>query len=122
MLFVESYYMFSQISPKLSWDIHYFTGRSTTNHPGNIRFRELIDAKQHAYDAIDCQLWKTPALSAILSEILESGGRFLEQVEIDGTLIWLEVSDERARVKVSLRFRSKRRKLKIDKQKQHSIE
>lgn len=79
-------------------------GRNLQNHPGNRRFRMLIDRHLDRYDAADKQD-KTILGYTIVRIVHETGGRFLRDVDGAG---YVEVDDDVARPKVAHCFRSQR--------------
>jgi hypothetical protein len=81
------------------------------NHVGNIAFRDLIEKWRPDYDCSERKILKTSIASEIVNIIQQKHkGRFLERFKgLDGGVGWMEVDDKRAREKVALCFRSKRR-------------
>lgn len=74
-------------------------------------FRDLIEKWRPEYDRSDRKILKTSIASEIVNIIQQKNkGRFLERFKgLDGGVGWMEVDDKRAREKVALCFRSKRR-------------
>lgn len=73
-------------------------------HPGNLRFRQLIEAHAPAYARADSKQNKMKITKSIVDTIQIHGSRFLEKV--DGSLYWSELANAKARDKTShaLRF------------------
>ena len=86
-------------------------GKSFQNHEGNVVFRAIVDQWRPKYDAAPRKSDKSWITNAILKVVQnEKGGRFLDRFKgLDGGVGWLEVDDKRAKEKVALCFRSKRR-------------
>jgi len=89
------------------FDVLLGRGKSSQNHPGNIRFRQLVESKRDEYERAKV-LEKTLIAERVVQTIRDLPGRFLRQ---DGDL-WEEVDYETARDKVAHVFRDKRRKHK----------
>jgi hypothetical protein len=88
-------------------DILLGRGKSSQNHPGNIRFRQLIESKRPEYERAKV-LEKTLIAERIVQSIRDLSGRFLRQT---GNY-WEEVDFDTARDKVAHAFRDNRRKQK----------
>ena len=92
-------------------DVLFGRGKGCQNHPGNIRFRNLIDSERSSYEQARL-LEKTMISERIVQLVHSQSGRFLKSA---GKGTWIEVSDEVARDKISHAFRDQRRKLKQQK-------
>mmetsp|Transcript_10934 Transcript_10934/g.31344 ORF Transcript_10934/g.31344 Transcript_10934/m.31344 type:complete len:811 (+) Transcript_10934:50-2482(+) len=84
-------------------DILFGRGRSFQEHPGNLRYSQLIETNREKYDSSK-KLEKTALTKHIVQTVQASGGRFLKQ---DGAS-WVVVSNETARDKISHGFRNRR--------------
>lgn len=92
-------------------------GKSYQNHPGNVAFRGLVETYRRRYDHATRKAVKTQITTDLVGLIqVAKGGKFLERFKSndDGIAGWVEVDDRRAREKVALCFRSKRRQAYID--------
>ncbi|KAL7553063.1 hypothetical protein ACHAWF_016312 [Thalassiosira exigua] len=79
-------------------------GGGTNVHPGNRRFRDLINANRRAY--LKARKNDKPAISrSIVRTIREMNGRFLKKDEKKG--LWLEIGDDGAREKTSQALRQR---------------
>lgn len=78
-------------------------GGSTNIHPGNVKFRNLVDSNKTEYLAGNKQTKQRISLS-IVKAIRKEGGRFLKQWKDDK---WYEVGDAAAREKASQALRQK---------------
>lgn len=78
-------------------------GRLIQEHPGNVRFRFIVEEYRADYEAVP-KLEKTYIAGRIVERIINSGGRFLKE---DG-IGWVEVEHATARAKVSHLFRNTR--------------
>ena len=77
-------------------------GGGTNLHPGNRRFRDLVDASRRAY--LKARKNDKPAISrSIVTAIREMNGRFLKKDEKSG--LWHEIGDDGAREKTSQALR-----------------
>lgn len=81
-------------------------GKVIQEHPGNLRYRHLIETSRERYET-SSKFEKTAVAEVIVKLIKESSGRFLKQDD-DGTG-WVEVTDEIAREKVAHAFRNRRK-------------
>ncbi|KAL7447084.1 hypothetical protein ACHAXM_011099 [Skeletonema potamos] len=95
-------------------------GGGTNVHPGNRRFRDLINANRRAY--LKARKNDKPAISrSIVRTIREMNGRFLKKDEKQG--LWFEIGDDGAREKTSQALRQRapemRKILFEDEQRQH---
>lgn len=79
-------------------------GGGTNVHPGNRRFRDLINTNRRAY--LKARKNDKPAISrSIVRTIRENNGRFLKKDEKRG--LWLEIGDDSAREKTSQALRQR---------------
>ena len=79
-------------------------GGGTNVHPGNRRFRDLINANRRAY--LKARKNDKPAISrSIVRTIREMNGRFLKKDEKQG--LWFEIGDDCAREKTSQALRQR---------------
>src|SRR5210317_1670422 len=79
-------------------------GGGTNVHPGNRRFRDLINANRRAY--LKARKNDKPAISrSIVRTIREMNGRFLRKDEKQG--LWFEIGDDGAREKTSQALRQR---------------
>ena len=90
-------------------DVLFGRGRALQLHPGNMRYRELIEQTIKVYDEASV-VEKTKMTAAVVGAIKRAKGRFLKR-EGDGS--WIEVDDDVARFKASHSFRSTRRASKV---------
>ena len=81
-------------------------GKVIQEHPGNLRYRHLIETSRERYER-SSKFEKTAVAEVIVRMIKESNGRFSKQDD-DGTG-WVVVSDEIAREKVAHAFRNRRK-------------
>ena len=79
-------------------------GGSINVHPGNIKFRMLIDQRRREY--LQARKTVKPQINKSIVNIIRRkyGGRFLKR-ESDG--LWYEIGDDRAQEKVGQAFRQK---------------
>ena len=80
-------------------------GGKANHHPGNVKFRDTIKANRSIYRSIFLKNIKTQMTMEILDMIKGDGVRFLDFDKASGR--WFEVSDERARQKISQCLREK---------------
>ena len=92
------------VSPQ-RFDVIFGRGKSATGHTGNLRAGYLIEMHRQAYEEAG-KLAKTKISSKIVDMIHQSKGRFLKRQKG----VWVEVSDEVARDKISHFFRNLRGK------------
>ena len=85
-------------------DVLFGRGRGMSKHPGNARFRKIIDQHVPQYEKAG-KYEKTSIAENIVRIIKESEGRFLR---LGKSGEWEHVSDEAARNKVSHAFRARR--------------
>lgn len=84
-------------------------GGGTNVHPGNRRFRDLINANRRAY--LKAKKNDKPAISrSIVRTIREMNGRFLKKDEKLG--LWFEIGDDGAREKTSQALRQRAPEMK----------
>lgn len=98
-------------------------GGGTNVHPGNRRFRDLINANRRAY--LKARKNDKPAISrSIVRTIREMNGRFLKKEEKLG--LWFEIGDDGAREKTSQALRQRapemRKILFEDEQRQQHVQ
>ena len=94
---------FDGITIPQRFDVLFGRGKGVTGHTGNVRVGYLIEVHRNEYENAD-KMTKTRIASSIVRMVHESNGRFLKKE--DG--VWVEVSDEVAREKVSHFFRNLR--------------
>jgi hypothetical protein len=83
-------------------------GGGTNVHPGNRRFRDLINANRRAY--LKARKNDKPAISrSIVRTIREMNGRFLKK---DEKGLWFEIGDDGAREKTSQALRQRAPEMK----------
>jgi len=87
-------------------DVLFGRGWPKMNHPGNAHFRDAIESRLNEYNAANSKKEKTIISWTVVSELRDSGARFLRE---DESGFWMEVSDEVARQKVSIGFRDIRK-------------
>ena len=80
-------------------------GGSINSHPGNERFRTLVEKRKRVYLTARFKREKRLIASSIVSEIrgLDPPGRFLQQDKKSG--LWKDIGDEKARDKTSQALR-----------------
>ena len=84
-------------------------GGGTNVHPGNKRFRDLINANRRAY--LKARKNDKPAISrSIVRTIRQMNGRFLKKDEKLG--LWFEIGDDGAREKTSQALRQRAPEMK----------
>ena len=82
------------------FDVLLGRGKACHEHPGNVRFRHLVEEFTSTYHA-SSKNQKTKVTREILTTVKESSGRFLKESDSG----WVEVDTEVARLKVSHAFR-----------------
>ena len=89
-------------------------GGSINSHPGNERFRQLVDKRKRVYLTARFKREKRLIASSIVSEIraLDPPGRFLQQDKASG--LWKDIGDEKARDKTSQALRENAPKIRAD--------
>lgn len=87
-------------------DVVFGRGWVKVRHPGNAVFRDMIETQLEKYTNTRSKRDKTLMTWSIVSELKESGARFLRE---DKSGWWMEVSNEEARRKVSIGFRDIRK-------------
>ena len=81
-------------------------GTKANTYPGNIKFRELIDENKQAYKALGSSNKKKKEFTeGILEYIKGYGGRFLTLTDVTKGESYMEISDDKARKKISQTFR-----------------
>lgn len=73
-------------------------GKTSFNHPGNKRFRDLITAAIPEYNKSESRLEKSLVVHSIVEKIRNPGGRFLKIDQTTGK--WTELDDRASREKV----------------------
>lgn len=73
-------------------------GKTSFNHPGNKRFRDLITSSIPEYNKSDSRLAKSLVVHRICETIKDSGGRFLKAAGGSGK--WQKLDDRACREKV----------------------
>ena len=86
-------------------DILLGRGGKVNQHIGNIWFRNILAINRAKYQALTSCQFKSRFTDDLLQMIKAEGGRFLAQKK--GLLDWEEVSDEKARKKISQFLREK---------------
>lgn len=96
----------NNIAAPRSMDVLLGRGRRNLNHPGNLRFQELVEANFVRFSDAT-RLEKTEIVREIMMSIQE-GGSFLKYDE--SSAAWVEVSSDIARIKIgqALRYRIRR--------------
>ena len=79
-------------------------------HPGNTRYRKIIESHRAAYQSAPSRDHKTQITIRIVGTVRDYGGRFLK-LEKNNT--WVDVGDMYAREKVSHSFRTKKKTTKM---------
>jgi hypothetical protein len=101
------------ISVPSNTDVLLGKGKRCQNHQGNLRFRYLVDEYRNEYDSANTNDERKEINIKIYNIIRkERNGRFLQEVKdphTGATAGWVEVGEAKAREKVSMCFRSKRR-------------
>mmetsp|Transcript_30207 Transcript_30207/g.54661 ORF Transcript_30207/g.54661 Transcript_30207/m.54661 type:complete len:662 (-) Transcript_30207:107-2092(-) len=89
-------------------------GGSINSHPGNERFRELVEKRKRVYLTARFKREKRLIASSIVSEIrgLEPSGRFLSKDAKSGK--WKDIGDEKARDKTSQALRENAPKVRAE--------
>lgn len=90
-------------------DIKLGRGKPLQYHPGNIWYRAKISDEFEAYDALP-KSQQTPFSESIVKLIESEGRRFLTPHPVLKKTHWLQLTDQKAREKVSISFRSERAK------------
>ncbi|CAJ1935472.1 unnamed protein product [Cylindrotheca closterium] len=85
-------------------------GRSIQNHPGNIRFREIVDSYQDEYDRTPRNQRRNVSIS-VATRLKANGTRFLEQRK--DSRGWEESSFEKCELTIRQLFRSKRKQMGV---------
>ena len=95
---------FSGVLIPKSMDVLLGKGKRLQEHIGNVRLRSLVDFCFDEYSNSEGNARKKIASDIVQFFRVENGGQFLKQV--DG--IWYEVSDDKARDRVSSAFKNRR--------------
>ncbi|KAL3906983.1 MAG: hypothetical protein SGILL_009057 [Bacillariaceae sp.] len=82
-------------------------GRHNKNKPGNRMLQDKLDGQYDKYEAAD-KYQKTALAEAILDEMKAQGSRFLVRQGEKKHAVWVEVTHEKARDKISHDFRNMR--------------
>jgi hypothetical protein len=90
-------------------DVLFGRGYKLNSHPGNIYYRNIVEEARRAYDTCSRKEKKTETEKIV--KAIKKRGRFLR---LEGS-VWVEVTDENARLKVSHAFRYKGKRMKRDK-------
>jgi hypothetical protein len=94
----------------LPQDVLFGRGRPIQNHPGNVRFREILDHYADDYDNDDLIQKKMVALQ-VVHRVTSSGARFLKPMDNNH---WAQVEDKAVYKKVCQFFRTRRGKKSLD--------
>ena len=86
-------------------DVLFGRGKYVVDHPGNMKFRRLVDVYMHKYEEAE-RLEKTCIAEAIVQMIQEDNGRFLKK---EPGSDWEQVDGPAARKKVAHAFRNRRK-------------
>jgi hypothetical protein len=86
-------------------DVLFGRGKMVVEHPGNTRFRQVVDLYMSKYEASG-RLEKTCIAEIIVRMVKENFGCFLKK---DDGGDWEEVNDATARKKVAHAFRNRRK-------------
>lgn len=86
-------------------DVLFGRGKTVVDHPGNAKFRRLVDVYMRKYEEAE-RLEKTCIAEAIVQMIMETDGRFLKK---EPGSDWQEVDGPAARKKVAHAFRNRRK-------------
>jgi len=89
-------------------DIKLGRGKLLQKHPGNIWFRNLIRLRSSHYERAE-RSEKTNISRDIVNIVKVLGRRFLKNEPEGQKEYWREITDEEAREKISIRFRTNRR-------------
>eukprot|EP00529_Nitzschia_sp_RCC80_P013870 CAMPEP_0113480848 /NCGR_PEP_ID=MMETSP0014_2-20120614/22092_1 /TAXON_ID=2857 /ORGANISM="Nitzschia sp." /LENGTH=753 /DNA_ID=CAMNT_0000374301 /DNA_START=178 /DNA_END=2439 /DNA_ORIENTATION=+ /assembly_acc=CAM_ASM_000159 len=108
-------------------DILFGRSRISVDHPGNVRFKQLVEMNLDVYySPTSTRVTKAQIARTIVRTLNESGGRFLRKVNINisntdsqdfnaavpEVEYWVEVDHKEAQAKVSHQFRNRRQKIK----------
>jgi hypothetical protein len=85
-------------------DVLFGRGKPTRNHPGNVRFRNLMESHADEYNKAP-KFVKSLIAKKLVQIVSSSGSRFLKP---NGPNYWVPVDDKTAQDKVSQYFRSRR--------------
>lgn len=92
----------------LATDVLLGRGKAIIDHPGNVRFRQVIDFYGQKYEAAG-RLEKT-CMAEVIVRLINSSGRFLKRDDVGA---WEEVDEATARKKVAHAFRNRRLQLRL---------
>lgn len=98
---------FTSYTPK---DVLSGRGKGAQLHPGNVKYRELVSANKLRYSQCVKSGEKTKLAKAIVAEVREDGGRFLELEERTG--VYNDIGDKRAIEKTSQALREGQTKIR----------
>ena len=113
-------------------DVLFGRGRISVDHPGNVRFKQLVEMNMDVYYSPNStRSTKAQIARTIVNTLTESGGRFLRKVtnnndnnssNVDGQDVnksavagveyWVEVDHKEAQAKCAHQFRNGRQKMK----------
>jgi hypothetical protein len=88
------------------YDVLFGRGRPIQCHPGNIRFRQLLEVHADEYERVS-KFEKTLLAARLVQTVKATGSRFLKQVDGDR---WVQVGEVMSHKKVSQSFRTRRGK------------
>ena len=91
------------VTPKAQ-DVLFGRGKPTRNHPGNIKFRNMMESHADEYNKAP-KFVKSLIAKKLVQAVVSSGSRFLKPV---GSNQWVSVDEKTAQDKVSQYFRSRR--------------
>ena len=73
-------------------------------HPGNVRFRGLVESKHLDHSLADCRDAKVEVTRSVMRQVLEAGGRFLVWNKSGG---WTQINNEKQiYAKIAVFFRN----------------
>jgi hypothetical protein len=87
-------------------DVLFGRGKPTRNHPGNIRFRNLMESHAEEYNKAP-KFVKSLIAKKLVQIVMSSGSRFMKPMERTNNH-WVMVDEKTAQDKVSQYFRSRR--------------
>jgi hypothetical protein len=88
-------------------DVLFGRGRPTQCHPGNVRFRLLLELHADEYECAASKFDKTLLAARLVHTVTSADARFLKPVDGDR---WVQVDEMTAHEKVAQNFRTRRRK------------
>jgi hypothetical protein len=107
------------ISTPGPFDILFGRGKAAVKHPGNMRYKFLIEETSDRYENAS-KADKTLIAEELLFRLKGSnGGRFLKLEKNKG---WMEVDDVAAREKISMSFRDRRQQSRREQCKEPALE